>query len=1092
MARNTTLIRSNYLWDESARIYEHALKLWEGLEEDLDYPILFSQRGVLNLAHSLQDVRDSVRRVEANKLNGIDAQWVDPDEVKKLCPIVNISNDIRYPVLGATYQPRAGIAKHDYVAWGFARRADEAGIDIIQNCEVTGFVTDGDRVTGVRTTRGDIGAGQVALCAAGHTSTLTDMLGIRTPVAEPSPSGAGLRTARAGAPDDRDVERRARLRISGAQGRTGDGRRRRLLQRVRPARRVPHHRAPDGRRRRAVPRLRPRPPAAHLGRHRRRLPRRLPHRRAARRTRTCTSTPVGAQADSRRHPESGGVWPTRSPTTSRTSSSPRSASTDSSPARWSTNTAPPASRTEPRSAHPHRSNTMQLIECPWCGPREETEFHYGGEAHVAYPEDPQALTDEQWAHYVFFRSNPKGLFAERWSHSAGCRRWFNAVRDTATYRFQRRVPPGRAEADDLMNAPFRTAEGGRVDARHHADTFTFNDRELTGHAGDTLASALLANGVHQVTTSIKLGRPRGFTAAWAEDTGGLVQIEHPFPEPMLLATTVELFDGLVARGIPGQGRLAEIADTAKYDAHPRAHRRAGRRRGTGRSGRRADRGARRRAGRAARRTERSRRRAAGQHRHHRRQARAGLGRRRRRRTGHLPRRAASAAHHRVRPLRRRLRPCAATAHRPSRRGGARRRQPSAGVADPRPPHRGRRGRPRASRRVHRQRPAGHHARQRRAHLPAPLRRQGRRARPSCSPPTTAPTSAAFDLHDAGVRDQRDRRRPRRASAQDLRDECAARGITIHPGSVVSGTRGEARVTHAIVSPARRRRRPAVVACDVLLVSGGWNPAVHLFSQARGKLRYDDALGAFVPGEPLDGGQRRGLGRRRVRPAGLPAQRPRGGRIRGAPRSASPPRRNPIAGESDPVRAARRRRRCCGTCPTPDAATRQFVDVQRDATVADLVRAVGAGMRSMEHIKRYTTIGTAHDQGKTSGVVASGITSELLGAPIGGPRRHHVPAALHAGGVRRARRPQPRPHVRSRSGSPRCTTGTSTAARCSRTSASGSVRATTRCRARTWRPRCCANVPPSEAESAFSTVPPSARSTCRARTRASSSTCSTRT
>ncbi|HKV21212.1 MAG TPA: FAD-dependent oxidoreductase, partial [Mycobacterium sp.] len=153
MARNTTLIRSNYLWDESARIYEHALKLWEGLEEDLGYPILFSQRGVLNLAHSLQDVRESVRRVEANKLNGIDAQWVDPDEVKKLCPIVNISNDIRYPVLGATYQPRAGIAKHDYVAWGFARRADEAGIDIIQNCEVTGFDTDGDRVTGVRTTQ---------------------------------------------------------------------------------------------------------------------------------------------------------------------------------------------------------------------------------------------------------------------------------------------------------------------------------------------------------------------------------------------------------------------------------------------------------------------------------------------------------------------------------------------------------------------------------------------------------------------------------------------------------------------------------------------------------------------------------------------------------------------------------------------------------------------------------------------------------------------------------------------------------------------------------------------------------------------------
>ena len=147
MARNTTIIRSNYLWDESSAMFEHSLKLWESLEQELDYPILFSQRGVMNLAHSLQDVRDSVRRVEANKLNGIDAEWLTPDEVKKICPIVNTSQDLRYPVLGATYQPRAGIAKHDYVAWGYARRADQAGVDIIQDCAVTGFVIDGDRVT---------------------------------------------------------------------------------------------------------------------------------------------------------------------------------------------------------------------------------------------------------------------------------------------------------------------------------------------------------------------------------------------------------------------------------------------------------------------------------------------------------------------------------------------------------------------------------------------------------------------------------------------------------------------------------------------------------------------------------------------------------------------------------------------------------------------------------------------------------------------------------------------------------------------------------------------------------------------------------
>ena len=182
MARNTTIIRSNYLWDESAAIYEHALKLWEGMEEELGYNVFFDQRGVLNLAHTLQDVRDSVRRVEANRLNGVDAEWVDPQQVKELCPIINISPDIRYPVMGGTYQPRAGIAKHDWVAWGYARRADEYGIDLIQNCEVTGFSIENGRVTGVDTTRGHIGAGRVALAAAGHTSVLADMAGFRVPI----------------------------------------------------------------------------------------------------------------------------------------------------------------------------------------------------------------------------------------------------------------------------------------------------------------------------------------------------------------------------------------------------------------------------------------------------------------------------------------------------------------------------------------------------------------------------------------------------------------------------------------------------------------------------------------------------------------------------------------------------------------------------------------------------------------------------------------------------------------------------------------------------------------------------------------------
>ncbi|MBQ0924879.1 sarcosine oxidase subunit beta family protein [Saccharopolyspora endophytica] len=182
MARNTTIIRSNYLWDDSAGLYEHALKLWEGLEEELDYPLLFSQRGVLNLAHSLQEVRDSVRRVGANRLNGIDAEWLDPQQVAEICPILNTSPDLRYPVMGATWQPRAGIAKHDHVAWGFARALDRMGVDLVQNCQVTGFDRVGDKIVGVRTTRGDIATGKVALAAAGHTSVLADELGLPLPL----------------------------------------------------------------------------------------------------------------------------------------------------------------------------------------------------------------------------------------------------------------------------------------------------------------------------------------------------------------------------------------------------------------------------------------------------------------------------------------------------------------------------------------------------------------------------------------------------------------------------------------------------------------------------------------------------------------------------------------------------------------------------------------------------------------------------------------------------------------------------------------------------------------------------------------------
>jgi len=181
-ARNTTIVRSNYLWDESAALYEHSLKLWEGLAEELDFNLMFSQRGVLNLAHNLHDVREGRRRVEANRRNGIDAEWLGPAEVKKLCPPIDVSPTARYPVLGATLQRRGGVARHDAVAWGYARAADARGVDIVENCEVTGFRIETGRVRGVETTRGYIAANRIGLVAAGHSSVLAALAGFRLPL----------------------------------------------------------------------------------------------------------------------------------------------------------------------------------------------------------------------------------------------------------------------------------------------------------------------------------------------------------------------------------------------------------------------------------------------------------------------------------------------------------------------------------------------------------------------------------------------------------------------------------------------------------------------------------------------------------------------------------------------------------------------------------------------------------------------------------------------------------------------------------------------------------------------------------------------
>jgi sarcosine oxidase subunit beta len=180
--RNTTIIRSNYLWDESAALYEKSLQLFETLSQELNYNIMFSQRGVLNLAHNLHDVREGMRRTNALRLNGIDSEWMTPEEIKDFCPIVNTSKDVRYPIMGGTLQRRGGIARHDAVAWGYARAASAMGVDIIQNCEVTGIRRQGGKVVGVETGKGFIGAGKVGIVAAGHSSVVAAMADIRLPI----------------------------------------------------------------------------------------------------------------------------------------------------------------------------------------------------------------------------------------------------------------------------------------------------------------------------------------------------------------------------------------------------------------------------------------------------------------------------------------------------------------------------------------------------------------------------------------------------------------------------------------------------------------------------------------------------------------------------------------------------------------------------------------------------------------------------------------------------------------------------------------------------------------------------------------------
>ncbi|MET8131805.1 sarcosine oxidase subunit delta family protein [Streptomyces sp. NPDC005251] len=660
---------------------------------------------------------------------------------------------------------------------------------------------------------------------------------------------------------------------------------------------------------------------------------------------------------------------------------------------------------------------MLLIPCPWCGPRDEAEFHYGGQAHVPYPEDSAALTDEEWARYLFFRDNPKGPFAERWSHAAGCRRWFNAVRDTATneilsvYRSGEPRPdnstqpglwagvlqggsgghnpptdpqsstdpagsgaaapvsgrggPGE-ETTPVATQPFRLPTGGRVH-RGERLRFTFDGTEYEGFRGDTLASALLANGVIEAGTSIKLGRPRGIFSAGVEEPNAVIQIEAPFPEPMLPATTVELYDGLVASSLPGQGRLATEPDPARYDAvHAHCDLLVV---GAGPAGLAAAAAAARSGARVILADDRPE-----------------LG-------GSLPGSgelldwaeeigALLEAAPEVRVLRR----TTVFGHYDDNHLLAvERRTSHLGAEAPEHVSRERVWRIRARRVVlatgaherslafaDNDRPGVMLAASARAYVNRHGVLPGRHAVVFTT--NDSAYAAALDLAAAGVDI---------AAIVDTRPEpgewarrARESGIEVLSGHAVVGTEGDPRLTAVTAAPYGESAGTREFAADLLLVSGGWNPVAHLFSQAGGKLRYDDTLGSFVPGTCRQAVEVAGSANGVLDLARALAQGAAAGAraIEAEGYASEAPRLPEVAAE--PHSPAMQ----VFLVPGPAGAPR-FVDLQRDVTVDDLTRATGAGLRSVEHTKRYTTAGTANDQGKTSGVLAGGVVAELLGVDV---------------------------------------------------------------------------------------------------------------
>lgn len=529
-----------------------------------------------------------------------------------------------------------------------------------------------------------------------------------------------------------------------------------------------------------------------------------------------------------------------------------------------------------------------------------------------------------------------------------------------------------------MTQRYRIASRGIVD-RSTPLSFEFEGRTIDGYAGDTLASALLAHGIHQVTTSIKLGRPRGVTAAGSEDPSSIIQIDAPYPDPMQLATLVELAPGLKAHGIPGQGALATEPDPARYDtAHLHVDVVVV---GAGPAGLVAALTVARAGARVALVDEQP---VAGGSLHSGSRTIDGMSA-----YEWIVRAEAELAELEVIRLQR------STVFGVYDDGLAlavERRTDHLGAEAPADALRQRVWRIRATRIVvatgAHERPVVFADNDRPGVLLAGsartfLNRYGVAVGERVVVFTTNDSaySAAFDLHDAGIEV---------AAIVDCRDVIGdrwihgsrERGIPLEHGSVVVGTDGDARVTAVRYTRATGAHLGVAraIAADTLLVSGGWNPAAHLFSQAGGALRYADRLGAFVPDGHVPGvvvtgsvagsfglndviAHARETGETVLRELGFEAAQ------------------DPALRADDDVDHMPGAVLWYVPSGDPVSLDRHFVDVQRDATVADIARAIGAGLRSVEHIKRFTTIGTAHDQGKTSGIIASGIAAELQGKPV---------------------------------------------------------------------------------------------------------------